>query len=204
MVNDKYEVVMGNSHWDSLKTIDDVMNISIPSAVTRLEAKFIYDIIRTFKPRCVVETGSGKSSLAILSALHDNGKGFLHSIDLPNLEGCRSLELNKNAVNKLWRDTLKIYPQWDIREKDICKELPILLDELPVVDLFFHDSRHTAEHITLEWNLLIQSKKLAAKGLFGMHDRNYKLYRKFIAELRNNKNFISVGYYRAVEFWQNV
>ena len=202
MTDDKYEEVFGNSHWDSLKTIDDVMNVRIPSAVTRLEAKFIYDTVRTYKPECVVETGSGKSSLAILSALKDNGKGLLHSIDLPNLEGCRAHKSNKNAVNELWRAILKVYPQWDIREKDICKELPLLLDELPAIDLFFHDSRHTHEHLTLEWNLLMQSKKLITGGLFGMHDTTYPPYKKFITKLRNNKNFISVGFHRAAEFWQ--
>src|SRR5947207_14206936 len=48
----------------------------------------LYAVVRAFKPGVVVETGvsSGMSSAHILRALAENGKGTLHSIDLPNVQ----------------------------------------------------------------------------------------------------------------------
>ena len=161
---------------------EGILRLSIPSAVNPVEAEYIHNIVLKYKPKNIIETGSGKSSLAILFALRENdNEGRLHSIDLPNLKlGQRALDCNKNIINKLWRDVLRIFPQWDIREKDICKELPILLNEVSCVDMFFHDSLHTEEHIFFEWNLLMASNKLVKGGLFGMHDRCFKVYANFV------------------------
>lgn len=191
-----------HARWDSFKTIEDVGKIFIPGCITDLEDKFIYDIVKKYKPHHVVETGSGRSSLAILVALRENGGGRLHSIDLPYLEGSRSIETNGNIIYDLWKDAQKEFPDWDVREKDICKELPLLLDELLVVDLFFHDSRHTAEQIFFEWNTLISSGKLVKGSLFGTHDRNRPAYRALMCKLKENSKFKSIGYCRFTEFWE--
>ena len=113
-------------------------------------ASYLYRLIRELKPKVCVETGVhvGKSSTAILSALHRNEKGTLISIDLPK--------------NGLWKDgdgfedvswvrageTGKLVPaylrnRWDLRLGDSKMILPKLLSRLGTIDLFFHDSEHS-------------------------------------------------------------
>ncbi len=185
-----------------LKTIETIINLPIISAIFWDEAKFLYDVVKQYKPEFVIETGSGKSSLAILKALQENESGELHSIDLPNLEGQRSFKSNKDTTKKLWKDILNVYPQWDIREKNICTELPLLLQEIPAVDIFFHDSRHTESHIFLEWAMLMASGKLVKGSLFGMHDRQHHTYKNFIRQLKENPSLKSIGYCHFLEIWE--
>ncbi len=49
------------------------------------DVMMLYTLVRMQKPENIIETGvaSGRSSMAILSALKDNKKGRLYSIDLP-------------------------------------------------------------------------------------------------------------------------
>ena len=200
----KYEAVYGTSHWEELSLPSSLLEVSIPGAVTGSEAQFVYKVVRQVKPLVVVETGSGKTSLAILMALRDNTQGKLYSIDLPELEGTRSHDSNKGALEEFWQALLLEYPEWDIREKDILKELPQLFDELSQVDIFFHDSRHTGEQIAWEWDLLMGRGKLPKGGLFGSHDRKHKNYVTFMKQLNARIDFRSVGVVRAIEFWERM
>lgn len=47
------------------------------------EKLFLYGLVRALQPETCVETGThrGKTSLYILNALHDNGKGLLYTYD---------------------------------------------------------------------------------------------------------------------------
>lgn len=192
------------TYWESFDSIENLKKMYIPGAIKDREDRFIYDVVKEYKPETVIETGSGRSSLAILIALRENGKGQLHSIDLPKLEGARSVDSNWSIIYRLWSDAKKEFPDWDIREKDISKELPLLLTEVPTVDLFFHDSTHTAEQILLEWNLLTSSGKFIRGGLFGSHDRRRKEYRNFLGQLRRDPKFESIGLCGSAEFWRHL
>jgi len=72
-----------------LTSVNESLELKAPGPgrfyMTR-EADLLYVVVRLMKPDVVVETGvgAGKSSAFILKAMEKNGKGVLHSIDLPD------------------------------------------------------------------------------------------------------------------------
>lgn len=119
----------------------------------------LYVLLRAAGCRSIVETGvaEGESTSHILQALSDNGGGCLHSIDLPNQfyvrddgefhaefkpvqeqPGC----LIPQGLKKYWKLTLG-------RSSDT---LPAVLKGMGgAIDAFFHDSEHTYETMTFEY-----------------------------------------------------
>jgi predicted O-methyltransferase YrrM len=104
----------------------------------------IYLLVRAAQPQVVVETGVlyGATSAHILAALDRNGSGKLHSIDLGREEGEPPHEF-------LVPDELQ--RQWDLIIGDSRRELPSLLARCADIDMFHHDSLHTFEHMTWEF-----------------------------------------------------
>src|ERR671916_823414 len=94
----------------------------------------------------VVETGVayGVSSAFILRALEENGRGVLHSVDLPPLR--REYERFWGvAVDRVHRG------RWSLHRGSSARILPRLLDELETVDLFVHDSLPTYRNMRREF-----------------------------------------------------
>lgn len=122
--------------------------------------EFMYVAIRAARPKVMVETGvfDGYSSAVILQALHDNGEGRLISIDLP------ATDTIAMSTHRMPESTLPAgcSPGWAIpdylRDRhqlllgDSKKVLPSLLADHPVIDIFFHDSLHTYEHMYFEYS----------------------------------------------------
>lgn len=159
--------VLGDPKWLSNHLHTWHGRIREPVAVARSiwydwhVASYLYRLVRSSKPGIVIETGVhiGKSSTAILAALHRNQKGVLISIDLPK--------------NGLWKDadgfedvswvrtpgeTGKLVPaslryRWSLKLGDAKVMLPKLLNKLGTTDLFYHDSEHSYEHQQFEYNL---------------------------------------------------
>lgn len=106
-----------------------------------------YAIVRGQRPRVVVETGvaSGISSFYLLEALHQNGAGRLYSIDLGDDSVCP----DGRAVG--WAVPPWLTERWELRLGDARKVLAPLLAEQRPIDLFIHDSLHTAEHMLYEF-----------------------------------------------------
>jgi predicted O-methyltransferase YrrM len=98
------------------------------------------------RPEHVVETGvaRGVTSAAVLSALHANGAGRLFSIDLPPLTGPWA-EQSGAAVAPELRG------RWTYVRGATLRRLPQVLDQLPAIDLFIHDSLHTYRTMTFEF-----------------------------------------------------
>src|SRR5687767_12401824 len=114
------------------------------------EAAELYVVVRAAKPRVVVETGvaSGVSSAHILRALAANGTGALYSIDLPNVQEHSTLPKGRMSgwiVPDSLRKRRKLY-LGDSREL-----LPELLQDLGNIDMFLHDSDHSYENMTFEF-----------------------------------------------------
>lgn len=123
--------------------------------ISKDEVKAIYAVVKSRRPKIVVETGmgSGVSSTTILSALGSNGK--LISIDpgLPYGKGDKEVgfiippELKKNL-------------EWV--KGTSSEKLASVLDSVGQVDIFFHDSDHSYENVTFEletvWPRLINNK----------------------------------------------
>ncbi|MGC8514850.1 MAG: class I SAM-dependent methyltransferase [Thermoplasmata archaeon] len=110
------------------------------------ELTFIYSITRTLEPRNVVETGvgPGTTSFAFLSALEKTG-GKLHSFDL----GMKYGEEEKGEpVGFVVPENMR--RRWDLTLGNSKFTLPKGLTRIGSVDLFFHDSEHTKEHVLFE------------------------------------------------------
>jgi predicted O-methyltransferase YrrM len=122
---------------------------------------WLYSIVRLTQPTTVVETGVhfGRSTAAILRALHENGSGHLYSIDLPiadprgsvNADGRRDFSHVDRA-----EDTGREVPEylrgrWTLSTGDAKELLHPLLERVKPVDLFFHDSEHSYAHQMFEY-----------------------------------------------------
>jgi predicted O-methyltransferase YrrM len=121
----------------------------------------VYAVIRSIKPRVVVETGvqSGISSLYILRALQINGSGLLYSIDLPDREPERVGEAVPNNLRQNWHLFLG----------DSKVLLPRGFEEIKMpVNIFLHDSLHTYEHMLFEFECCL--KYLDKRGIIISHD----------------------------------
>ena len=137
----------------------------------------LYFLIRESKPETVIETGvhRGVSSLFILQALHDNNKGKLFSIDLPQAEYIT----DSNVSTKSILPTKKIgicvpkYLQnrWNLILGDSKNELPKILKKIKQLDVFLHDSKHTYEHMTWEFKTIWPH--LNSNGILVSDDTNW-------------------------------
>ena len=169
--------------------IEEIKKINIEAGIVPSERQFLYKIVSKYKPRCILETGSGASSLCFLEALKDIERGVLYSIDLPNLEG-------RGSCKFTWKEQ----SNWHIYEEDIIIRLPILCSQLDNIDLFFHDSKHTSQHLFFEFNCV--EPKLQSNSLIGIHDITHPDMLCFIGWLNKQCNFEYVGCKRHLGFWR--
>lgn len=111
-----------------------------------LLARYCYAATRILRPQTVIETGVcyGVTSAHILQALGVNGKGALHSIDLP--------PLGKNANDYVgWLVPQQLRGRWTLHRGTASRMLPELLSEVGEIDLFVHDSLHTYRNMRFEF-----------------------------------------------------
>lgn len=110
----------------------------------RLE--ILYACIRGFRPHTIIETGvaGGTTSWAVLSAMEKNGKGELYSIDV----GIPNMVMG-------WLVPEELRNNWNLIIGDSKQKLPELLASIKKVDIFFHDSLHTREHMLFEFNCVL-------------------------------------------------
>ena len=127
----------------------------------------LYAVVRAVKPAVVVETGvaSGMSSAHILRALAANGSGELHSIDLPNVQHGSILPRGRASG---WIVPYSLRGPWKLHIGDSREMLPALLDALGRVDLFLHDSDHSYESMSFEFEQAYP--RLAPGGLLMSDD----------------------------------
>jgi predicted O-methyltransferase YrrM len=123
----------------------------------RGRALLLYVAVRLARPDVVVETGcfTGWDSAVLLQALHRNGHGQLHSIDLPAVEGRfsqrgpRSGLPPETPIGFLVPEALK--GRWSLTVGDVRDHLGGLLEDLGDIGLFYHDSDHGYEHMLWEY-----------------------------------------------------
>ena len=105
------------------------------------------------QPDVVIETGvaHGVSSRVVLEALSRNERGHLWSIDLPHPLHKQLHAQTAVAVTDVCRS------RWSYLEGSSRQRLPALVSEVSTVDVFIHDSLHTAR------NTLFEMERAAAK-----------------------------------------
>ncbi len=113
-------------------------------ALTPEKRRAMYVIVKLLKPANAVETGvgPGSSTTVILTAI---GTGTLHSIDLGVKYGN---EDETYPVGFIVPDRLR--SKWHLHLGDSAKLLNPLLDELGTIEMFYHDSTHSEEHVRFE------------------------------------------------------
>jgi predicted O-methyltransferase YrrM len=118
----------------------------------------LYLCTRALRPVHVVETGvqNGMSSAYILLAMAHNGRGHLHSIDLPP----RDERILAQGTNPLpagqspgWLIPKPLRDRHSLTLAPAEQALPPLLARLGSIDVFLHDSDHSYEHIMFEAGL---------------------------------------------------
>ena len=116
-------------------------------AADSLLARCCYLACRLLSPDIVVETGVayGVSSAFILKALEENGRGVLHSVDLPPL---------RKEADRFWGIAVPraLRGRWNLHPGTSRRVLPELLEETMMVDLFVHDSLHTRRNMRREFD----------------------------------------------------
>ena len=118
-----------------------------------------YALIRVMQPDLVVETGvcDGFSTRFMLLAMERNGRGALHSIDLPNQDveldpgGSRQRDVMAIGRETGWLVPASLRSRWRLHLGDAKVLLPELLPKLGPIDVFIHDSLHTYEHMMFEY-----------------------------------------------------
>ena len=148
----------------SLKDLTTGGKAAGPGVMSSDEGTALYLLVRKLAPETVVETGvcSGYSSALILKAMQLNNKGKLHSIDYPEVLG-KSYESGDFWEGKggavippgeesgwLIPDYLK--DRWVLQLGKTQELLEPLLKELVSIDMFIHDSEHSYECMTFEYN----------------------------------------------------
>ena len=113
--------------------------------------QILYICIRHLKPEIVVETGvaGGSTSFAILSAFEKNNRGKLFSIDI----GFSGWFPGGHTVGYLV--PRKMRTNWNLIIGNSRNELPKLLNNLKNVDIFFHDSDHSYNHMMFEFETIL-------------------------------------------------
>lgn len=140
-----------------------------PGWVNLDDALFLYWVVRLLKPKRIVQTGvcNGLSSAFMMLALAKNGpEGTLHVVDMPPV-------FDSNDDN--WKIPGKVYgvvipegktsgwlvpdayrDRFEVLNGDAKDLLPGLLKKVGSIDMFYHDSDHTYDHMMFEF---VESKK---------------------------------------------
>lgn len=165
----------------------------------------LYALTRYMKPEVVVETGvaSGRSSTAVLSAMKENNTGTLYSIDLPQFYAeSPSLFVTHEGNHELsgfvpegkqpgWIVPDELRTRWSPIWGDAKKELPLLVEKLSAIDIFYHDSDHSEDHMQFEFRTVYP--KIKEGGIILSDDVGWNAaWKNFLTESHAK----SVGVYR--------
>ena len=133
-------------------------------AIGYTEGVYLYALLRKLQPEVAVETGvaNGFSTAFSLLALQENGRGRLHSIDLPRevgrdydagtfYEGEGRAGIPRGAEPG-WLIPEKLKERWTLILGRSQEELPPLLERLGTIDSFMHDSEHSFDCMWFEFH----------------------------------------------------
>jgi cephalosporin hydroxylase len=108
-----------------------------------------YALCRALRPEVALETGVayGVTSAFVLAAMARNGRGALHSVDLPPL--ARGADAHVGALVPA-----SLRSRWTLHRGASRRVLPALLGRLGPITLFVHDSLHTYLNVRDELRLV--------------------------------------------------
>jgi hypothetical protein len=176
---------LGFSKWSSRleSVVSSVQNGNNgQGGISFEDGKILYGLVRALKPDYVIETGvaAGVSTSFFGAALIENGRGKLFSVELPpEVAGHRALA---DGSAYAWHEygvgwAIPDEIRHDLRDRhqlilqDVRTALPSLLNELPYVDIFFHDDLHTPDHMYWEYDAVWPT--LSPRGVLISDDANH-------------------------------
>ncbi len=125
----------------------------------------LYGLVRHMQPKALLETGvcNGVSSAVILSALERNRSGKLYSIDFPEhadtrytegvfWEGKRGATIPKHKQPG-WLIPENLKTRWTLIIGRSQEQMTPLLERTGEIDFFLHDSEHSYECMTFEYEI---------------------------------------------------
>jgi hypothetical protein len=148
------------------------------------------------RPLVVVETGvaRGVTSRIVLEALNRNGRGRLWSVDLPHLFEKDIHAQIGAAVPSSHRE------RWTYVQGSSRRRLPSLLRSLAQVDLFIHDSLHTARNTRFEMEQTLHV--LAVGGIMIIDDiSTHQAFTKFAQDFPSLETLVCPHTDRAESFF---
>lgn len=150
---------MDDVFWDELYS-SRVWNERGGSMMSLRDRKTLYTLVRALNPLKIVETGvaGGASSTCILYALRDSRNSFLTSIDIKGVNS----DFYGELIPKNYRS------KWELCLQEKEPILRNVLQKIGSIDFFLHDSRHTVDHMT--WEYEMAWSYLNAGGCLSSHD----------------------------------
>jgi Methyltransferase domain len=132
--------------------------------------------VRHLRPETAIETGvaRGITSRLILEAMSFNGDGHLWSVDLPHPLRPELHNETASAVSSACRD------RWTYVRGSSRSQLPSLVSRLKEVDMFVHDSLHTARNVRFELRTVWPA--ISRGGLVLVDDVENQAFRNFVQE----------------------
>lgn len=177
------------------KADEALSQFNLPASLQRYPARMcLYGIVKLLHPNNVVETGCGGGfgSAYILHALDQNGKGELASVDSAEYYNPKYFNLPEGLpCGGFVPNDLRLH--WHLFTDGAKARLPALFEGLGTIDLFIHDSLHTHEHMTFEFEQAWEHLKTG--GVLMSHDI-WLPWVKF-AE-RVNRNYVVYQHYGAL------
>ncbi|MCI4360713.1 MAG: class I SAM-dependent methyltransferase [Thermoplasmata archaeon] len=146
----------------------------LPSAGALMQGPLLYVLVRSLRPKRLIETGisSGYSARLMLEAIERNGDGHLTSIGI-EVFGRRAPPgetvdpMTTRRVGWLVPDRLK--RRWDLRIGTSEEHLPgLLVGGRRDLDVFLHDSLH--QYPTMHWEYSTAFPALSDGALLASHD----------------------------------
>lgn len=196
MLGDPHWILTARRRWDWSK--GGPWRAALAMYGDYLRADYLYRLVRACRPATAVETGVhfGKTSTAILAALHRNGSGRLISIDLPRTEAARNADGRlAHAHVKSADETGHLVPNdlrtgWDLRLGDARQLLPGALAD--GIGFFFHDSDHSHDHQLFEYETAWRA--LRPGGILASDDTDWSTaWREFLDRHRGEYSALPDG-----------
>jgi predicted O-methyltransferase YrrM len=145
------------------------------------DALFLYWLVRSLKPKTIVQCGvcNGLSSAFMMLALAKNGSdGQLYAIDMPpifdskdpawTISGKVYGMVVPEGKSSGWMVPEAYHRRFHVQNGDAKVLLPKLVERLPAIDMFYHDSDHTYNHMMFEFRQA--KRKLVPGGLIVADD----------------------------------
>jgi predicted O-methyltransferase YrrM len=140
------------------------------------DALFLYWLVRKLKPKVIVQTGvcNGLSAAFMVLGLVKNGpEGKLHAIDLApvfnpqdpgwTIKGKVYGFIIPEGKSSGWLVPDAYRDRFEVWSGDAKELLPKMVDKVDSIDLFYHDSDHTYDHMMFEFREA--KRKLKPGGL---------------------------------------